>query len=260
MMLHKTLVVCLPLLAFAACKADSKKSNNPVNPTAVADAIQGNSSALETKGETTPPVVTQPTEGTVTVPGEDNGKGGQTDDGGEGQNQNQNGPTVPETKPECETLVIDFDNGPDGKLKEQDALNDQYKKWKISFIAHKDMGNNNVHSNVKPTLVKTPQTGLGASPHADGNVNGGYVKIMFEDATSIISADFIDVDNNTSNLELFTVNNQGHYVSKSKQAIPQRADKETQTLSVDDHSYIRKMTVQFTGSSAVDNIKICVKK
>ena len=258
-MSHKTIVVCLPLLAFAACKTINKKSNSPANITNVSDAIQGNSSALEAKSETTPPVVTQPTESTVTVPGNNDGKVGDQDDNGDNQNQNQNGPSVPETKHECETLVIDFDNGPEAKLKELDTLNDQYKKWKISFIAHKDMGNNNVQYDVKPTLVKTPQTGLGASPHADGNTNGGYVKIMFAQPTSIINADFIDVDNNSSYLELYTVNAHGDYVTKSKQAIPQRADKETANLSVDDHSYIRKMTIKFTGSSAVDNIKICVK-
>lgn len=260
-MLRKTLVICLPLLAFAACKADSKKSNSPVNPTAVTDAIQGNNSALETKGETTPPGVTQPTQGTVTVPGANDGKGGGSDgdSSGQNQNQNQNGPTTPENKPECETLVIDFDNTPAGKLNSNDTLNEQYKNYGISFISHKNLDNGTTVTNAKPVVVPTPKTGLASTPDQQ-NARGGYVKLLFKDPTSIISADFVDVDNNSSNIELFTTNDHVHYTRNSTQAIPQRADRETQTLSVDDHSYIHKMTIKFTGSSAVDNIKICVKK
>lgn len=254
-MLHKTLIVCLPLLAFTACKPGSKKSNNAANPTPVAEAIKDNNAALESKNVATPPVVTQSIEGTVAIPTEGAGK---TDDSK--QNQNQNAPSLPEAKPECETLVIDFDKGPNGAtLKSGELLNDQYAAWGVSFVAHKNLSNGTTVYDVKPVTVQTTQTGLAASPDVPENTRGGYVKLVFAKPTSIINADFFDVDNSSSEIELFTMKSDGKYESKSKQAIPQKADKETANLSVDDHSYIRKMTIKFTASSAIDNIKICIK-
>ncbi len=270
MLLKKTLLVSLPLLIFTACKGDDSKNGD--SPADLSTAISQNSVALENKGESTPPSVSTEVPNTgstttndnVTVTGSPT-KGGSTgtpeqnvgQNPGQNPGQNSGGTT---TKPECETFVIDFEKALDGNaLHLGDSMNSQYAAKGIGFIAHRNLSNGTTVNDVKPVLIDTPKTGLGAATDLTDRQRGGYVKLTFAKPTSIISLDTINFTTNKSNLELFTMNSRNEYVSKSVQAIPQKAANETFNLSVDDHSYIRKMTIKFDGANAVDNIKVCIK-
>ncbi|MBC7530700.1 MAG: hypothetical protein H7318_03915 [Oligoflexus sp.] len=94
----------------------------------------------------------------------------------------------------------------------------------------------------------------------DDNAHGGVIKLFFAKPTALVSMDLIDVESSDSNIELFNKAENGDYIKKSGQPIPAKPDAAVQMLSVDDHSYVDKLMINLSGSGAVDNIKICVKK
>ncbi len=247
-MLRTTLLICLPLLTITACGKGNKDKKNPapvltaeINPTTGSTpAPTGSVSADEAlKVDQTP-------------------KPNDSNNAGQNQNPNQNQPTP---KPECETALIDFEKSLNGTpLVKADEVKDEYSLLGVGFIAHKDMSSGTTIFDVKPVLTQVPHTGLAATTQLPDNARGGYVKLTFAYPTSVLSLDLIDVENPTSNIELFTMNDRNEYVSKSVQAIPQRGDNETFNVTLADQSYVRKLTIKLTGSSSVDNIKICVKK
>lgn len=96
--------------------------------------------------------------------------------------------------------------------------------------------------------------------YPDDNARGGVIKLFFSKPTALVSMDFIDVEASDSNIEIFNKAVNGDYIKKSGQAIPAKPDATVQTLSVNDHSYVDKLMINLSGTGAVDNIKICVKK
>ncbi|RZA27260.1 MAG: hypothetical protein EOP10_00685 [Proteobacteria bacterium] len=253
MMLRTTLLICLPLLTVTACGKGSKDKKSP--PPVVSAEVN------PTTGSTPAPTGSVSAEDALKVdqtPKPQDSKNG----AGQNQSQNQSQPTTPETpKPECETALIDFEKGSNGvSLVKDQEMKDEYSPLGVGFIAHKELANGATVFDVKPVLVVAPLTGLAATTQSPDNARGGYVKLTFAHPTSVKSLDLIDVENPTSTIELFTMNDRNEYVSKSVQSIPQRGHNETFNVTLNDQSYVRKLTIKLTGSSSVDNIKICVKK
>lgn len=225
MLLRKSLLVSLPVLALTAC-GTSKEEGGEKN--AAASAFYG-------KGEVTPPTTNPETPDTgnphtpidpnIDPPGES--KPGQpTGD----QNQNQNQPSNG-----CGVLTFDKSGIP-----VQDMHGD------IVTLHAFDLDKNSLLPELKPT-----HTGNGVVTPT----GSGYLILSFKKALTISSIDFKNVENNTSSLDLWSES-----VFKSKIMIPQRAKDEQFTLHINGASVMDKLEIKLSGSTTVDNIKYCVKK